>query len=97
MFEFGKDFIAKGLKPPDGDTGTGNPAQWVPHQFALVTTRCQGRYLLFVWFYAISVLAPAAEPGHGGTPLEEIARQVARLRARIVCPAFLSGVSTGGK
>jgi hypothetical protein len=34
-FEFGKDFIAKGLKPAVGDTGTGDPAFWVRHQFAL--------------------------------------------------------------
>lgn len=34
-FEFGKDFIAKGPKPPDGDTGTGDPASWAEHQFAL--------------------------------------------------------------
>jgi hypothetical protein len=34
-FEFGKDFIAKGLKPADGDIGTGNPAAWIQHQFAL--------------------------------------------------------------
>jgi hypothetical protein len=29
------DSIAKGPKPPDGDTGTGNPVLRVPHQFAL--------------------------------------------------------------
>lgn len=34
-FEFGKDFIAQGLKPPYGDTGTGDPATWVRHQFAI--------------------------------------------------------------
>jgi hypothetical protein len=34
-FEFGKDFIAKGTKPLDGDTGTGDPASWVEHQFAI--------------------------------------------------------------
>ena len=34
-FEFGKDFIAKGPKPPDGDTGTGDPASWAEHQFAI--------------------------------------------------------------
>src|SRR5277367_2174768 len=27
-FEFGKDVIAKGPKPPGGDTGTGDPASW---------------------------------------------------------------------
>ena len=95
VFEFGKDFIAKGPKPPDGDTGTGNPALWVPHQFALqskagdlgearldglahpsfdlglphagvlVTTGRQGHYLLFVWYYAISVLLLQRNPGPG--------------------------------
>ena len=34
-FEFGKDFIAKGPKPLDGDTGTGDLASWVRHQFAI--------------------------------------------------------------
>ena len=34
-FEFGKDFIAKGSKPADGDTGTGEPSSWLPHQFAI--------------------------------------------------------------
>lgn len=34
-FEFGKDVIAKGPKPPDGDTGTGNPATWTTHQYAI--------------------------------------------------------------
>jgi hypothetical protein len=34
-FEFGKDVIAKGLKPPDGDTGTRNPATWRTHQYAI--------------------------------------------------------------
>ena len=34
-FEFGKDFIAKGPKPADGDTGTGDPASWTVHQFAI--------------------------------------------------------------
>jgi hypothetical protein len=34
-FEFGKDFIAKGPKPLDGDTSTGDPASWVRHQFAI--------------------------------------------------------------
>jgi hypothetical protein len=34
-FEFGKDFIAKGPKPPCGDTGTGDPQSWAEHQFAL--------------------------------------------------------------
>jgi len=34
-FEFGKDVIAKGPKPPDGDTGTGNPATWTAHQYAI--------------------------------------------------------------
>jgi hypothetical protein len=30
-YEFGKDFIAKGLKPLGGGTGTGDPATWTPH------------------------------------------------------------------
>ena len=34
-FEFGKDFIAKGAKPADGDTGTGEPSSWTRHQFAI--------------------------------------------------------------
>lgn len=34
-FEFGKDFIAKGPKPLNGDTGTGDSASWVRHQFAI--------------------------------------------------------------
>lgn len=34
-FEFGKDFIAKGPKPLYGDTGTGDPASWARHQFAI--------------------------------------------------------------
>ena len=34
-FEFGKDFIAKGPKPRGGDIGTGDPALWVTHQFAI--------------------------------------------------------------
>lgn len=34
-FEFGKDFIGKGLKPVEGDTGTGDPHTWELHQFAL--------------------------------------------------------------
>ncbi len=34
-FEFGKDFIAKGLKPPGDDIGSGDPTSWVRHQFAL--------------------------------------------------------------
>ena len=34
-FEFGKDVIAKGPKPPDGDTGTGDPATWTTHQYAI--------------------------------------------------------------
>lgn len=34
-FEFGKDFIAKGVKPADGDTGTGEPSSWTRHQFAI--------------------------------------------------------------
>lgn len=34
-FEFGKDFIAKGLKPPNGDVGSGDPASWELHQFGL--------------------------------------------------------------
>jgi hypothetical protein len=34
-FEFGKDFIAKGLKPPNGDVGSGDPASWQLHQFGL--------------------------------------------------------------
>jgi hypothetical protein len=34
-FEFGKDFIAKGVKPADGDTGTGEPSSWIRHQFAI--------------------------------------------------------------
>ena len=34
-FEFGKDLIAKGPKPLGGDTGTGDPASWAEHQFAL--------------------------------------------------------------
>jgi len=34
-FEFGKDVIAKGPKPLDGDTGTGDPASWAEHQFAI--------------------------------------------------------------
>ena len=35
LFEFGKDVIAKGLKPSDGDTGTGDPASWITHQYAI--------------------------------------------------------------
>lgn len=35
VFEFGKDFIAKGPKPPNQDVGEGDPIQWVRHQFAL--------------------------------------------------------------
>jgi hypothetical protein len=35
VFEFGKDFIAKGVKPADGDTGTGEPSSWIRHQFAI--------------------------------------------------------------
>jgi hypothetical protein len=36
VFEFGKAFITPwDPKPPDGDTGTDNPALWVPHQFTL--------------------------------------------------------------
>jgi hypothetical protein len=34
-FEFGKDFIAKGLKPPNADVGSGDAATWTRHQFAL--------------------------------------------------------------
>ena len=34
-FEFGKDVIAKGSKPLEGDTGTGDPASWAEHQFAI--------------------------------------------------------------
>ena len=34
-FEFGKDFVAKGVKPADGDTGTGDPSSWIRHQFAI--------------------------------------------------------------
>ena len=34
-YEFGKDVIAKGLKPLDGDTGTGDPATWVRHQYSI--------------------------------------------------------------
>jgi hypothetical protein len=34
-FEFGKDFIAKGPKPPDSNTGAGDPASWTEHQFAI--------------------------------------------------------------
>ncbi len=32
-FEFGQDFIAKGMKPPDSDVGSGDPASWELHQF----------------------------------------------------------------
>jgi hypothetical protein len=34
-FEFGKDVIAKGLKPPDGDTGAGDPVLLITHQYAI--------------------------------------------------------------
>ena len=34
-FEFGKDFIARGVKPFAGDTGTGEPSSWIRHQFAI--------------------------------------------------------------
>lgn len=34
-FEFGKDMVAKGLKPPGSDAGSGDPATWVLHQFAI--------------------------------------------------------------
>ena len=34
-FEFGKDFIAKGMKPPNRDVGSGDPVTWELHQFAL--------------------------------------------------------------
>ncbi|KAA2262853.1 hypothetical protein F0L68_11540 [Solihabitans fulvus] len=34
-FEFGKDVIAKGPKPLHGDVGSGDPASWTLHQFAL--------------------------------------------------------------
>jgi hypothetical protein len=34
-YEFGKDVIAKGLKPLDGDTGSGDPATWALHQYSI--------------------------------------------------------------
>jgi hypothetical protein len=34
-FEFGKDFIAKGMKPANRDVGSGDLATWELHQFAL--------------------------------------------------------------
>lgn len=34
-FEFGKDIVAKGPKPPGADVGSGDPATWTLHQFAI--------------------------------------------------------------
>ena len=34
-FEFGKDCIAKGLKSPGKDVGSGEPSSWILHQFGI--------------------------------------------------------------